>query len=101
METQSQAMPEDRSTVRENAIQMLKGTRVAPYEFRAIIKNGEVRWALESVAPIQYHGKQATIGSYQDITERKKTEDMLRKSQQKYKTLVENIPQKIFQRIEI
>ena len=44
--------PEDRQTVRENAIKMLKGERSAAYEYRITRKNGEARWVLESVMPV-------------------------------------------------
>ena len=82
MEALSLVFPEDRETVRNNAIQMLKGKRIVPYEFRIINKNGEIKWALESVASIQHQGKQATIGSYQDITERKRAEEEFSKKYQ-------------------
>ena len=74
MEALSLVFPEDREFVRNKAIQMLKGNRLAPYEFRMINKNGEIKWALESVASTQCQGKPATIGSYQDITEHKQAE---------------------------
>jgi PAS domain S-box-containing protein len=77
MEALSLVFPKDREIVRDNALQMLKGKRVVPYEFRITNKNGEIKWALESVASIQHQGKQATISSYQDITERKKTEQQM------------------------
>ncbi len=82
MEAVSMVFPDDRETVRNNAIQMLKGKRVVPYEFRIINKNGEIKWALESVASIQHQGKQATIGSYQDITDRKRAENRIRRLNQ-------------------
>ncbi len=70
-------LSEDRETVRENTIRMLKGLRKTPYEFRTVNKNGETRWALETVASISYRGERATIGSYQDITEQKKIQENL------------------------
>ncbi|HJX31880.1 MAG TPA: PAS domain S-box protein, partial [Thermodesulfobacteriota bacterium] len=85
MEAQSLVIPEDRETVRNNAIQMLKEKRIVPYEFRAIDKNGKIKWALESIASIQHQGNQAIIGSYQDITERKRAEE----ESKKYQTLFE------------
>jgi len=81
MEALSLLFPEDRETVRENAIQMLKRKRIVPYEFRTIHKNGEIKWALESVASIQHQGNRATIGSLQDFTERKQTAQQMQSLQ--------------------
>ncbi len=46
--------PEDRAMVRENAIKMLKGKRLKPYEFRVCDKDGNTRLVMEVVAPITY-----------------------------------------------
>ncbi len=72
----SVVLPEDRTTVRKNAIQMLKGQRSQPYEYRVAAKTGEVRWILETVTSIYYQGKQATLGNFMDITERKQAEEI-------------------------
>ena len=66
--------PEDRERVRENAVEMLKGKRLSPYEFRYIRKNGQTIWAMETVTSIHYRGKRATLGNFMDITERKQME---------------------------
>jgi PAS domain S-box-containing protein len=71
--------PEDREGVRLNAVQMLKGKRLQPYEFRFITKSGETRWALERASSIIYDGKRATLGNFMDITERKRAEEELQK----------------------
>jgi PAS domain S-box-containing protein len=70
---------EDRERVRENAVRMLKGEISLPYEYRSLDGHGETRWVLETVAPIEYHGKRATVGTHMDITERK----MLQQEQQR------------------
>ncbi|MEW6033827.1 MAG: MEDS domain-containing protein [Chloroflexota bacterium] len=67
-------LPEDRERVRSNAISMLKGRHSLPYEFRVLDSAGKVKWAMETVAPIQYRGRPATLGSFMDITERKRIE---------------------------
>jgi PAS domain S-box-containing protein len=66
--------PEDRSKVRETAVLMLKGKDSTPYEYRLISKAGDTRWMMESVVPIQYLGRRASLGSAMDITEIKKME---------------------------
>ena len=74
----SLVFPEDRNIARENALKMLKGKRWAPYEFRAIDKAGNIRWVIETMAPLTYQGKQAAIGTHMDITERVQAEDIFR-----------------------
>jgi PAS domain S-box-containing protein len=67
---------EDREITRKNAIEILKGKRIQPYEFRYTTKTGETRWALERVSSITYEGKRATLGNFMDITERKQAEQL-------------------------
>lgn len=69
--------PEDRENVRENGILMLKGRRHHPYEFRALTKDGHIRWILETVTSIRYLGSLATLGSFMDITSRKESEEKI------------------------
>ena len=66
--------PQDRSDVRENSRLMLKGERRNPYEYRIINKEGQIKWVMETVTSIQYRGRRAILGSFMDITERKKSE---------------------------
>ncbi len=65
---------QDRSDVRENSRLMLKGERHNPYEYRIITKEGHIKWVMETVTSIQYRGRRAILGSFMDITERKKSE---------------------------
>ena len=62
---------EDRKATSKSAIAMLKGQRTSPYEFRIVMKNGTVRWAMETVSPVFYDGKRAILGNLMDLTERK------------------------------
>jgi PAS domain S-box-containing protein len=83
--------PDDREMVREQAIKRLKGKSSDPYEYRFIRKNNEVMWALEMVTSIIYKGERATLGSFLDITERKRTVESLQLSEEKYRTIIEEI----------
>lgn len=76
--------PEDRDMVKKHAVEMLKGECFLPYEFRYIAKSGEIKSVMEAIASIRYQGRQASLGSFMDITERKRAED-------KYRQLVEYI----------
>jgi len=81
--------PEDRAMVRENAIKMLKGERLEPYEFRVCSKDGSIRVVMGTVAPVIYKGKRATLGNFMDVTERKQAEEL-------YRTLASSSPVGIY-----
>ncbi len=78
MPSLSFVLPEDRDAVRENAVRMLKGERSLGYEFRIVTKRAEIKWVMETVAPIYYQGKRATLGNLIDVTERKQAEEKLK-----------------------
>ena len=63
---------DDRDMVREEAIKCLKGESFEPYEYRFVKKNNEIMWALETITTIVYKEERATLGSFMDITGRKK-----------------------------
>jgi len=89
--------PEDREIVRQNAVEMLKGMRTAPYEFRTVSNTGEIRWLMETVAPIQYQGARAVLGNVIDITEQKQAEQELRESRRRFRDLVNLLPQGVYE----
>jgi PAS domain S-box-containing protein len=59
-------------------------------------KSGTVIYVDVNTSPIVVDGRESNVGFFTDITDRKAAEDALRESENKYKTLVENIPQKVF-----
>ena len=83
--------------VREEAIKCLKGKSFEPYEYRFVKKNDEVMWVLETITPIVYKEDRATLGSFMDITERKRMEKALRQSEEKYRTILESIQEGYFE----
>jgi diguanylate cyclase (GGDEF)-like protein/PAS domain S-box-containing protein len=83
--------PDDRDAARENAIKMLKMQRTTPYEFRTVAKDGSIKWTMETVIPIFYDGKREILGNYMDIDDRKKAELALMASEERYRSILENI----------
>jgi diguanylate cyclase (GGDEF)-like protein/PAS domain S-box-containing protein len=78
---------EDREAVKEKALESLKNGGSLPYEYRFVKRNGEIIWVSEKATSTEYKGKQATLGSFTDITERKRLEETLRNSEARYRTM--------------
>lgn len=76
MDPMTLVVSDDRARVRESAVSALKAGLPSEYEYRIHNKAGEIRWIMESVVSIDYHGKRASLGNYVDITERKKAEEI-------------------------
>jgi PAS domain S-box-containing protein len=84
-------LAEDRDRVRQKARGMLKGERSEPYEFRFTCKDGETRWVMEMVSSIQHNNGRATLGTFMDITERKRSEEELRRSESQLRLLTQRM----------
>ena len=87
--------PEDRETVRRNAVENLKVQAVYPYEYRLIKKSGDLMCVLENITAAEYKGRPAAVGSFMDLTERKQSEEALRESEERYIQLYENINESV------
>jgi len=89
--------PDDKEKVRNQAIKCLKKESFEPYEYRFIKNNNQLRYILETVTSITYKGERATLGSFMDITERKRMEEALIQSEGKYRSILENIQEAYFE----
>jgi PAS domain S-box-containing protein len=88
--------PESQELVKENLSRHMRGEEVPPFEYALLTKDGERIEALLATNLIQYGGETRILGTVTDITERKQANEELHKSEYKYRTLVENLPQRIF-----
>lgn len=85
--------PHDLNKVKEIFDSAISGkTNKYNLEYRIKQKNGKYKWLNDYGSIVQ--GKESTtlIGSIRDITERKKAEDALIESEEKYRTLFESNP---------
>jgi len=87
--------PEDVDTVRQAMRDYLEGHRSSyRVEFRMRCKDGDYKWILSrGMALFDQAGKpQRLVGSHSDIDERKRAEQSLRASEERYRVLFENSP---------
>lgn len=69
-----------------------KEQEVEPYEYTLVSKDGRRIEAIITTKLIGYEGAKSILGIITDITERKKAENALRKSEEKWRLLYENLP---------
>jgi len=102
LETESMKLvvPEDREMLRENAIRMLKGENIPPYKYRIKTNTGQIRWLLEGVASIQYHGRRAVLGHTIDITEREAAQSKLEEAYEKERKARQDLEAEVQRRVE-
>ncbi len=87
--------PDDREDAVKEATNMLKGLRFSPYEYRLVSKNGQIKWILETVVPIMFKGKRATLGNSIDITEYKSAKVSLQEFDALKASILDAIPQAV------
>ena len=84
--------PDDRQSVKKNAVEMLKGKRITPYVFRTISRTGEIHWITEAVSSIRYEGKRAVLGTSLDITEQVKAQNQVKELRDLEMSILKTIP---------
>jgi PAS domain S-box-containing protein len=87
-------LPEDRERVREHARLILAGEDVPSIEHRIVRKDGEVRWVRDTAIPLKdASGRLLSYdGVISDITERKRVEAALRKSENRIQSIFRAAP---------
>ena len=85
--------PDDQAAVTENVRRRLSGeVETIRSDFRGLRKDGEVIFVEVHGTRIEYGGKVGIIGTLVDITERKRAENALKESEDRYRHLVEGSP---------
>ena len=90
--------PEDHERVQKAVDAALSSAADYDIDFRFMRLDGQTGW-VHSDGQVTHDGEGKPIrffGTQIDITERKQAEEALRVSEEKYRTLLENLPQKIF-----
>jgi PAS domain S-box-containing protein len=89
---------ESRRLVVDSYIRRQRGEDVPPrYEFNVITKTGDIRRVQVSSAIIKdSRGAVKTVAELMDITEKRRAEEALRESEEKFRTLAEQSPNMIF-----
>lgn len=62
---------EDSDVVRSSTAFTLQEESPYPCEYRILSKTGQIKWVMQTVSPIRYEGREAILGNFMDITERK------------------------------
>ena len=84
---------ENKGILLKNFEKRMKGLDVASHEVEATAKNGEIKFFEVKGKKIWYANKNVDLVVLHDVTEqKKKTEERIRLSEEKYKNLFENAP---------
>ncbi len=66
------------------------------YNIPVLRKDRTIVYCDINSSSLRLKDKEIIVGFFRDVTERRKAEEALRQSESKYRTLLENLPQKIF-----
>ncbi len=88
----------DRAAVMDQVRRVLIGELAPPLEHRITRKDGVMRWVKNT--PVLHFKPDGSLASYdglvQDISDRREAEDALRRSEERYRVLVENLNDVVF-----
>ncbi len=85
--------PDDLDFVKRGGMARSVGKTIIPphYECRVLHRDARTKWVEVRATTITYGGRTAALGNIYDITDRKRSEEALQESEEKYRTIIENI----------
>ena len=84
-----------KATLMKNLAKRMMGMQFAPYEVEALTKDGEKIPAEVNAVRIEYEGKPAALVIFRELRVRKKAEEALRESEERYRSIFELSPDSI------
>ena len=83
--------PDYRKMTLKKTLDRLKGKPSPPkYDLKLQVAGGEIKWVELYAVKLEFQGFDTILGTAVDITSRKKSEDDLRRSEEKFKAFTEN-----------
>ncbi len=84
--------PEDVELLESSFTKHMRGEAVPPYEYALVTRSDTRINAIITIKLIDYNGEKAVMGIITDITERKKTEELLKKNEEQLEAIISNAP---------
>ncbi len=88
--------PEYAQMVKEKYKRHLRGEDVEPYEYALLTKDGRKIDGIINTKIIHYEGENSLLGIVTDITDRKRAEEAVKESEEKFRNVAEQSPNMIF-----
>jgi PAS domain S-box-containing protein len=81
--------PESREQIKSSFAKHMRGEEIGPFEYKLLTKQGRTIDAILTTKLITYEGELAILGTVTDITERKKRDEEMRRSEAQTRRLLE------------